>query len=120
MTNHLSRAFAGIVLCLTSIAAAKVLPLLDPVRVRLISQEISGDAAFKHVRFLSMLHRPRVSEKLVAPGAGAPLSAKQAIGHQLHIGPPAKRVENSIPVTGPECHQHALAPVSPDGPIDQS
>ena len=61
MTNRISRAFAGIVLCLTSTAAAQVLP---PVRVRLISQEISGDAAFKHVRFLSMLHRPRVSEKL--------------------------------------------------------
>ena len=64
MTNPAPRLAAGLLLCLTSTMTAQVLPLLDPARVRLISQEISGDAAFKHVRYLSMLHRPRVSEKL--------------------------------------------------------
>ena len=44
--------------------SAQNLPLLDAAKVRLLSQEISGDAAYKHIRFLSQLHRPRGTEKL--------------------------------------------------------
>ena len=45
-------------------ASAQNLPLLDPAKIRLLSQEISGDAAYKHIRYLSQLHRPRGTEKL--------------------------------------------------------
>ena len=66
MPTHVRRVFTCLTLCLAAASSvnAQAFPLLDPVRVRLISQEISGDAAFKHIRFLSLLHRPRVSEKL--------------------------------------------------------
>ena len=39
--------------------AAQELPLLDPQHRRLIAQEISGDAAYEHVRFMTQFHRPR-------------------------------------------------------------
>jgi hypothetical protein len=40
-------------------AAAQELPLLDPGQTRLISQEVSGDAAYEHIRFMTHFHRPR-------------------------------------------------------------
>ena len=48
----------------TAALSGQSLPLLDPATIRLVSQEISGDAAYKHIRYLSQLHRPRGSEKL--------------------------------------------------------
>ena len=49
------------VLCLLPAAAlsGQVLPLLDPARTRLITEEISGDAAYAHMRFMTQFHRPR-------------------------------------------------------------
>ncbi len=35
------------------------LGLLDPQLRRLIAQEISGDAAYEHIRFMTQFHRPR-------------------------------------------------------------
>jgi hypothetical protein len=58
--------------------SAQDLPLLDPAKVRLLSQEISGDAAYKHIRFLSQLHRPRGSEKLWAAATYVEAKAKEA------------------------------------------
>ncbi|NOT09956.1 MAG: M28 family peptidase [Gemmatimonadales bacterium] len=40
-------------------ARAQTLPILDSTRTQLITQEISGDAAYAHIRFMSQFHRPR-------------------------------------------------------------
>jgi len=40
-------------------ALAQELSVLDAARERWIRQEVSGDAAFEHVRFMSQFHRPR-------------------------------------------------------------
>lgn len=40
-------------------AAAQTLPILDSARTRLITEEISGDAAYAHMRFMTQFHRPR-------------------------------------------------------------
>jgi hypothetical protein len=40
-------------------ASAQDLSILDPQHTQLISQEISGDAAYGHVRFMTQFHRPR-------------------------------------------------------------
>ena len=39
--------------------SAQNLPILDPAKIQLISQEISGDAAYAHIRFMTQFHRPR-------------------------------------------------------------
>src|SRR6476469_1592599 len=39
-------------------------PLLDSVKTNLIAAEISGDAAFDHIRALSPYHRPQGSDTL--------------------------------------------------------
>jgi hypothetical protein len=38
---------------------AQDLPVLDPGHARLILQEVSGDAAYGHIRYMSQFHRPR-------------------------------------------------------------
>ncbi|MBI4539929.1 MAG: M28 family peptidase [Gemmatimonadetes bacterium] len=38
--------------------SAQDLPLLDGGLVRLITQEVSGDAAYEHIRFMTRFHRP--------------------------------------------------------------
>src|SRR5256885_10190161 len=45
-------------------ADAQQYPLLDSVRTNLITAEISGDAAFEHIRALSPYHRPQGSDTL--------------------------------------------------------
>jgi hypothetical protein len=40
-------------------AAAQDLPVLDPDYTRLILQEVSGDAAYEHIRYQTHFHRPR-------------------------------------------------------------
>ena len=47
------------VLLVAATAAAQTLPLLDSTRTRLITEEISGDAAYAHIRFMTQFHRPR-------------------------------------------------------------
>jgi hypothetical protein len=39
--------------------AAQELRVLDPQHTQLIMQEISGDAAYEHIRFSTQFHRPR-------------------------------------------------------------
>lgn len=46
-------------LALAQGAGAQELPLLNPDYTRLISQEVSGDAAYEHIRFMTQFHRPR-------------------------------------------------------------
>ncbi|HEY2852484.1 MAG TPA: M28 family peptidase [Gemmatimonadaceae bacterium] len=46
------------------VAIAQQYPLLDSVRTNLITAEISGDAAFDHIRALSPYHRPQGSDTL--------------------------------------------------------
>ncbi len=48
------------VLCLGAVrtAPAQELPILDPAVARYILQEVSGDAAYEHVRFMTQFHRP--------------------------------------------------------------
>jgi hypothetical protein len=38
---------------------AQNLTVLDPDHVQLITQEVSGDASYEHIRYLSQFHRPR-------------------------------------------------------------
>ena len=45
-------------------AAAQQYPLLDSAHTNLIAAEISGDAAFDHIRALSPYHRPQGSDTL--------------------------------------------------------
>ncbi|HWP39011.1 MAG TPA: M28 family peptidase, partial [Gemmatimonadales bacterium] len=40
-------------------ASTQQLPILEPDRVRHITQEVSGDAAYEHIRFMTQFHRPR-------------------------------------------------------------
>jgi hypothetical protein len=40
-------------------ATAQELPILDPGGTRLILEEVSGDAAYEHIRYLTLFHRPR-------------------------------------------------------------
>lgn len=47
------------VLALPGTLRAQTLSILDSNVVRLVSEEISGDAAYEHIRYLSQFHRPR-------------------------------------------------------------
>jgi hypothetical protein len=57
----LSRAIAvaSIALLVAAAARSQDLPVLDAERTQLISQEISGDAAYEYIRFMTQFHRPR-------------------------------------------------------------
>jgi hypothetical protein len=55
--------FALLVLCHAPTVAAQQLPILDPAHVAHITQEVSGDAAYEHIRHNTQFHRP---------GGGAP------------------------------------------------
>jgi hypothetical protein len=52
-------ALLGAGLAVPSTARAQALPFLDAGHVRAIENEISGDAAFEHIRFMTQFHRPR-------------------------------------------------------------
>jgi aminopeptidase YwaD len=49
----------ALLLLAANVAQAQDLPILPDAQVRLISEEISGDAAYAHVRHNSQFHRPR-------------------------------------------------------------
>ena len=49
---------------LSHVAGAQQYPLLDSVKTNVITAEISGDAAFDHIRALSPYHRPQGSDTL--------------------------------------------------------
>lgn len=51
----------GFVLSLVAmpVASAQELTILDPDYTQLITQEISGDAAYEHIRWMTHYHRPR-------------------------------------------------------------
>ncbi len=40
-------------------AAAQELPVLDSGHANLILEEVSGDAAYEHIRYMTQFHRPR-------------------------------------------------------------
>jgi hypothetical protein len=40
-------------------ADGQELSVLDPRAIQLITQEVSGDAAYEHIRFMTQFHRPR-------------------------------------------------------------
>ncbi|HSA57248.1 MAG TPA: M28 family peptidase [Gemmatimonadaceae bacterium] len=46
-------------LALPAPARSQTLAILDSNVVRLVSEEISGDAAYTHIRYMSQFHRPR-------------------------------------------------------------
>ena len=46
-------------LSLTSAVAAQELTILQPDHTQLITQEVSGDAAYEHIRYMTQFHRPR-------------------------------------------------------------
>lgn len=51
-------------LALPRAARARTYPLLDPRTTELITAEVSGDAAYDHIRVLSAYHRPQGSDTL--------------------------------------------------------
>jgi hypothetical protein len=57
MLNRL--AMLAATLAVATPCTAQELPVLDPDYTRLITQEISGDAAYEHIRYQSQFHRPR-------------------------------------------------------------
>jgi hypothetical protein len=69
MTRHSIRRpalVASLAFLLTAprLARAQQYPLLDSVKTNVISAEISGDAAYDHIRVLSAYHRPQGSDTL--------------------------------------------------------
>ncbi|UCF41149.1 MAG: hypothetical protein JSW43_02105, partial [Gemmatimonadota bacterium] len=93
----MARIVAAVVLglALAGGAAAQELPLLDPQYTQLISQEVSGDAAYEHIRFMTQFHRPRggsdglwrVAEYVARQAEAFGLSDVQLI-KQASSGPP--------------------------------
>ncbi|MFQ6045609.1 MAG: M28 family peptidase [Gemmatimonadales bacterium] len=62
MHNHRAVTFVRLsiaVLVLAPAVHAQDLSLLDAEHTRLILQEVSGDAAYEHIRFMTHFHRPR-------------------------------------------------------------
>jgi len=59
MSTLRTRATALVPLCLPCLASAQAPGVLDAARARWITQEVSGDAAFEHIRFMTQFHRPR-------------------------------------------------------------
>lgn len=62
MRRHIPSALLGAVAVLLAFpfrASAQEYPLLESAHVNLITQEVSGDAAYEHVRFMTQFHRPR-------------------------------------------------------------
>lgn len=59
--GHILLALGAFSVCspLVERLAAQDLRVLDPRYTQLITQEISGDAAYEHIRFSSQFHRPR-------------------------------------------------------------
>jgi hypothetical protein len=57
-------ALLGVILAAPAPAAAQRYPLLDSTAVAMLSGEISGDAAYDHVRVLTSYHRPQGSDTL--------------------------------------------------------
>ncbi|MDH3459305.1 MAG: hypothetical protein OER90_20880, partial [Gemmatimonadota bacterium] len=45
--------------CVVPAAPAQELPVLPADRTQLITQEVSGDAAYEHIRYMTQFHRPR-------------------------------------------------------------
>ena len=58
--------YAAVLLMVSSIAPAFAVaqryPLLDSTAVAMLSGEISGDAAYDHIRVLTNYHRPQGSD----------------------------------------------------------
>ncbi len=51
---------AGVmILAVPRVGAGQELPVLDAGQARLITQEVSGDAAYEHIRYMTQFHRPR-------------------------------------------------------------
>jgi hypothetical protein len=50
---------AAVILAAAQAASAQSLPILDPSHVAHITQEVSGDAAYEHIRHNTQFHRPR-------------------------------------------------------------
>src|SRR5437868_8896681 len=63
MRAHYLSLLAGVIIAIQG-AAAQQYPLLDSARTNVITAEISGDAAFDHIRTLSPYHRPQGSDTL--------------------------------------------------------
>ena len=73
------------------VAAAQRYPLLDSTAVALLSGELSGDAAYDHVRVLTSYHRPQGSDTLGVAARYVERMAKQ-FGLQLI---PSERSEST-------------------------
>lgn len=61
---HRRHAFTLVCLAIAALVVAPAVPaqdlsLLDSSQTRLILQEVSGDAAYEHIRFMTRFHRPR-------------------------------------------------------------
>jgi hypothetical protein len=50
---------AAVILAAAQAASAQSLPILDPSHVAHITQEVSGDAAYEHIRHNTQFPRPR-------------------------------------------------------------
>jgi hypothetical protein len=73
-------------------ADAQRYPLMDSIAVALLSGEISGDAAFDHVRVLSAYHRPQGSDTLGVAARYVERTARQfGLQHVRYIELPSLR-----------------------------
>lgn len=54
----------GAVVGASAVAGAQAYPLIDSTRVAMLAGEISGDAAYDHIRVLTNYHRPQGSDTL--------------------------------------------------------
>jgi hypothetical protein len=83
------------ILASTTIVAAQEIPFLPAAQVNLIKQEVSGDAAYEHIRHNTQFHRPRgggdglwaVAEYYAAHARQAGLSDVRIIRQAYHTPP---------------------------------
>jgi hypothetical protein len=100
---------AALVVLVSTSTQAQELNVLDPGRTNLIMQEVSGDAAYEHIRFMTQFHRPRggadglwaVAEYVADAARTAGLSDVHLI-KQPATSPPWNVEFGDLWITGPE------------------
>lgn len=112
------RAASLVVIVLASVpgrALAQRYPLLDSTTVALLSGEISGDAAYDHLRVLTSYHRPQGSDTLGVAARYVERTARQfGLQHVRYIELPSLRQTwnpgtSDLWIVGPEPERIASA-----------
>ena len=93
-------ALLGVILAAPAPAAAQRYPLLDSTAVAMLSGEISGDAAYDHVRVLTSYHRPQGSDTLGVAARYVEVFDHASPGELAPVG----RTASDLPTASLEAH----------------